>query len=480
MALSFNHRFRKLSPDRNPLSLRLAKEPRNLLIVQKFGGTSIASVRRIQRVADIVEQTRRAGNRVVVVVSAMGNQTDRLLRLARSVTPNPHKRELDMLLTSGERQSTALLSMALRSRGLDSVSFTGSQVGIITDDNHADARIAEIRGERLRDALRRNRIPIVAGFQGVSPEREITTLGRGGSDTTAVALAAYLGAHECEIYTDVPGVFSEDPRQFKGVRRLPEISYQEMLELANGGAQVLHPRACALAAKYHVPIRVLSSFAAGEGTVIKEEFKVQRPITGFGLQPQTARIGPGRESRKSAKSTVRQSAKNRAQNRRKPGGGSLEKAFVRAITHSGELCRLSLIKVPRVPKCLAQGVTQLAKEHVPLVFFAHGIPTDDRFDLSYIVSRAEYARTRRIIEQIGSRVKAERLDVQCDLGSVSVVGPGVGSDAEIIADLFTIVSRLGIHVDAFSTAETKITVFLHRPDLKRTVVALLDHFGLRK
>jgi aspartate kinase len=419
------------------------------LVVQKFGGTSVASVARLRRVAGIVEGTRRAGSSVVVVVSAMGDETDRLMRLARSVAPNPPKRELDMLLTSGERQSTALLSMALRSRGLDAVSFTGSQVGIITDDSHADARIVEIRGERLREALRQGRIPIVAGFQGVSPEREITTLGRGGSDTTAVALAAHLGAQWCDIYTDVPGVFTEDPRQFKGVRRLAELSYQEMLELAQGGAQVLHPRACALAAKYHVAIRVRSSFSTGEGTIIKESSKSRVQSSKSGGRPPSA-------------------------------DAALEKAFVRAITHSSDLCRFSLIKVPRVPKCLAQGVTQLAKERVPLVFFAHGIPTNDCFDLSYIVAQTEYARTRKIMDQIRARVKAERLDVQRNLGSVSVVGPGVGSDAEIIADLFGIISRLGIHVDAFSTAETKITVFLHRPELKRTVAALLNHFGLRK
>jgi len=419
------------------------------LVVQKFGGTSVANVARLRRVAGIVAGTRRAGSSVVVVVSAMGDETDRLMRLARSVAPNPPKRELDMLLTSGERQSTALLSMALRSRGLDAVSFTGSQVGIITDDNHADARIAEIRGERLREALRQGRIPIVAGFQGVSPEREITTLGRGGSDTTAVALAAHLGAQWCDIYTDVSGVFTEDPRQFKGVRLLPELSYQEMLELANGGAQVLHPRACALAAKYHVAIRVRSSFRTGEGTVIKESSRSKGQASKRGGRPPAV-------------------------------DAALEKAFVRAITHAGDLCRLSLIKVPRVPKCLAQGVTQLARERVPLVFFAHGVPTNNRFDLSYIVAQTEYARTRKIMERIRTRVKAERLDVQRNLGSVSVVGPGVGSDAEIIADLFEIISRLGIHVDAFSTAETKITVFLHRPELKRTVTALLDHFGLRK
>jgi aspartate kinase len=401
------------------------------LIVQKFGGTSVGSVTRIRRVAGIVAQRRSEPNDVVVVVSAMGEKTDELTTLARAVNPNPPKRELDMLLTTGERQSMALLSMALQARGLDAVSFTGSQVGIITDDNHADARIVEIRGERLRAALSAGRVPIVAGFQGVSPQREITTLGRGGSDTTAVALAAFLSARRCEIYTDVAGVYAENPREFPAAKLLPEISYSEMLELASNGAKVLHPRACALAAKYRVPIRVLSSFRPGRGTDIEKE-------------------------------------------------AGLEKAFVRAITHSGNLCRFSLVQVPRVPRCLAQGVTQLAREKITLVFFAHGVPTDDRFDLSYIVPAAEYARARQVMEQVRARVKAERLVVQRDLGSVSVVGPGVGSDGEIIAGLFTAIAEGGYHVDAFSTAETKITVYLPRPSINPVVRALLKRFGLRK
>jgi aspartate kinase len=401
------------------------------LVVQKFGGTSVGSIERIKHVAGIIDRSKGKTGSVVVVVSAMGRQTDELLRLARRISPRPPERELDMLLTTGERQTMALLSMALQARGLDAVSFTGSQVGIITDNSHSDARIVEIRGERLRAALERGRIPIVAGFQGVSPQREITTLGRGGSDTTAVALAAHLGADRCEIYTDVPGVFAEDPRQFPGVRLLPRISYTEMLELARSGAQVLHPRACALAAKYRVGLKVLSSFRPGKGTLIE-------PATG------------------------------------------LEKAFVRAITHSEDLCRLSLIRVPRVPRCLAQGVTQLAKARIPLVFFAHGVPTDDRFDLSYIVPETECLRAETLMAEVKTRVRAERLVVQKGLSSVSVVGPGVGSDVDIIADVFSIIAALGVHVDAFSTAETKITLFLHRPQVKGVVRALLKRFGLRK
>jgi aspartate kinase len=421
-----------------------------MLIVQKYGGSSVSTIAAIKRVAGIIERTRKLGHDVVVVVSAMGDRTDELLTQARAVNPSLPRRELDMLLTTGERQSMALLSMALQARGLDAVSFTGSQVGIITDENHADARIVEIRGDRLRDALQRKRLPIVAGFQGVSRKREITTLGRGGSDTTAVALAAHLGADRCEIYTDVDGVFTENPREFPGVQRLPEISYQEMLELASNGSPVLHPRACALAAKYQVPVRVLSSFRPGEGTVVREV--------------------------RSEKSK----AKSQKPKANLPGAKLLEKAFVRAITHSEDLCRLSLLSVPKVPKCLAQGVTQLAKEKVPLVFFTHGIPTNDRFDLSYIVPAPERARAEAVMKRVKTRVQAERLVVQRDLASVSVVGPGVGSDVEIVAGLFTTLAELGTHVDAFSAAETKITVFLHRSDLKRAVSALLKRYGLRK
>ena len=424
------------------------------LIVQKFGGTSVGTIPRIRRVARIIERTRRDDTDVVVVVSAMGERTDELLAMARAVNPSLPERELDMLLTTGERQSMALLSMALQALGLDAVSFTGSQVGIITDDRHADARLMQIRGDRLCDALKRHRVPIVAGFQGVSPQREITTLGRGGSDTTAVALAARLGADRCEIYTDVNGVFTENPRLFPGVKRLAEIPYQEMLELAGSGAEVLHPRACALAAIHRVPIRVLSSFQPGEGTVIKGDSEV-------------------RSSGRRKKIPARPAAEP-------PPEVGLEQAFVRAITHNDELCRLTLISVPSVPRCLAQGVTQLARERVPLVFFAHGVPTNNRFDLSYIVRDADRERALAVMQQVSRRVQAARLAVQDDIGSVSIVGPGVGSDADIIAALFVTIADLGLHVDAFSTAETRITVFLRRANIRKVASALLKKFGLRK
>src|SRR5579872_5923517 len=241
------------------------------LVVQKFGGTSVGDADRIRAVADHIARTQRHGDDVVVVVSAMGKTTDDLLRLAGDVSKVQPPRELDMLLTAGERVSMALLVMALADEGIDAVSFTGSQAGIITDSTHTRAKIVEVRGDRLRDALKEGRVPVVAGFQGVSAERDITTLGRGGSDTTAVALAAALGADVCEIYTDVSGVFSADPRIVPGARRLGQVSFEEMLDIAASGGRVLALRSVEFARNHHVPLHVRSSFTWEPGTWITEE-----------------------------------------------------------------------------------------------------------------------------------------------------------------------------------------------------------------
>ena len=246
------------------------------LVIQKYGGSSVADLDCIRRIARHITSTRRNGEKVVAVVSAMGSTTDRLTRLAREITPNPQRRELDMLLTAGERQTMALLSLALMHLGFEAVSFTGSQVGIITDRLHADARIQEIRGDRLRTALRRGKIPIVAGFQGVSLDREVTTLGRGGSDVTAVALAAVLHASRCELNKDVEGIFTEDPNEFKGVKLIREISFCELSELAGSGSEVIHPRACALAEKYRVPLVIRSSFNRKRGTMVTKTSKLEK------------------------------------------------------------------------------------------------------------------------------------------------------------------------------------------------------------
>lgn len=399
------------------------------LIVQKFGGTSVSSPARIKRVALRIIETKQAGNDIVVVVSAMGGTTDKLLKLARTVSPSPVRRELDMLLSAGERISMSLLSMAIGDLGYEGVSFTGSQVGIVTDNRHTDARILEIKGDRLRDALSQGKIPIVAGFQGVSREREITTLGRGGSDTTAVALAVSLNASRCEIYTDVTGVFTEDPRVYKKVKKIPELSFEEMLELSALGAKVLHPRACALAARYRMPVYVLSSLTKKEGTMIKSEI-------------------------------------------------NLEKAFVRAITHLDDLYRLSLQSVAKQPGFFSQTVARLADEGVQIIFFAHGVPHKDHFDLSFIVPKKDFEKTRSILEKMGKEIGVESLEVQEDLASVSVVGPGVGSDTGVAAAVFDTIKNLSVHIEAFATSEIKISCFVKRQFLKMVVRALLERFDL--
>jgi aspartate kinase len=401
------------------------------LVVQKYGGSSVADIERIRRVARRVVATRAAGNQVVVVVSAMGHTTDALTKLAHEITPSPQRRELDMLLTAGEREAMALVSLAILNEGLEAVSFTGSQVGIITDRFHSDARIEEIRGDRLRHALRGKQIPIVAGFQGVSPEREITTLGRGGSDVTAVALAAALGAERCELYKDVDGVFTENPSEFPGVRLVPELSFEELAELAGSGSEVIHPRACALAAKYRVRLSIRSSFNDKRGTTVAKLEK-------------------------------------------------MEKAFVRAMTHNHKLVRLSLVDVPKKKKCLHQVVTQLAAARVPIVFFNHGVVHGDRFDLSFIVPEEHLGTASTILAKLAKQVRADRLEVRDSLCSVSVVGPGVGSDPDILSGTLETLHRVGVHLDAFSTSETRLSCFMDRKDLRLAAAALLARFRLKR
>jgi aspartate kinase len=361
----------------------------------------------------------------------MGSMTSELTEMAYRITKNPQRRELDMLLTAGERQTMALLSLAMMDLGYQAVSFTGSQVGIITDRYHSDARIQEIRGDRLREALRKGRIPIVAGFQGVSLDREVTTLGRGGSDVTAVALAAVLHAARCELNKDVEGVYTENPNEFRGVKPVREISFRELSELAGSGSEVIHPRACALAEKYRIPLVIRSSFSRKRGTAVKKASK-------------------------------------------------LEKAFVRAITHDHELVRVTLLQVPRKGRCLHQVVTRLAEARVPPLLFSHGLPHDGRFDLSYILPSEFAKQGAEILRKTAKTVGAKGVEVDDKLCSVSVVGPGVGSDADIMSGTLEVLHGVGAHLSAFATSETRLTAFLDRKDLRTAVAALLGRFKLRK
>lgn len=397
------------------------------LIVQKYGGSSLADAERIKAVASRIVRAKRKGNRVVAVVSAMGDTTDDLLTLARQVTPAPGQREMDMLLTAGERISMSLLAMAIADRGEEAISYTGSQVGIITDARHTRARILEIKADRLKQSLAQGKIAIVAGFQGVSLAREVTTLGRGGSDTTAVALAVALEADLCEIYSDVAGVYSADPRLVPGAGRIPSISYDEMLELASSGAQVLHPRAAALAARHRIPVRCLSSFDNDRGTLIGK-------------------------------------------------AGEMERITVRGITHDRALAMLAMSGVPRRGRTATQVVARLAERDIPIKSFFHGAPGGERVDLFFVIPEADLEPAREVMRRALGRMRGARLSVNQRIGSVSLVGSGVGSEAGIISRMLETLARLRIHVEGLAATEIKITCFMDRGDTERAVTNLHKTF----
>ncbi len=398
------------------------------VVVVKFGGSSVANPTLIKRAARRVAQMKK-NNDVVVVVSAMGDTTDELISLSQKITKNPGAREMDMLLTAGERISVALFSMALERLNLRALSFTGSQVGIITDNRHTDARILEIKGERIKKALAEGKIPVVCGFQGVSMEKEITTLGRGGSDTTAVALSAALGAKKCIIYTDVDGVYTEDPNRFSGARKIKRLSYEEMLELASRGAKVLHPRASGIAARYNIPVEIKSSFKKNSGTLITSYEGIERP---------------------------------------KP----------KAITHSENLYLVTLIQVPRNPHYLSQLTTELTNGGIHLKFFFHGISDAKNFDLSFITPLSERKKVLSIIKKIAKRLRIKEFKESLDICSVSIVGAGIGSDNRILSEIFNTLSKIKTHIEAVTTSELSINLFLKQKFLDKTVNSLLRKFNL--
>lgn len=395
----------------------------------KFGGTSLARSDLIIKAASRVARTKKNFD-VVVVVSAMGHTTDKLFALASEITLRPEARELDMLLTAGERIAVALFSLALERLNLRAVSFTGSQVGIITDNKHTDARILEIKGERISNALAKNSIPVVCGFQGVSLEKEITTLGRGGSDTTALALSASLGARQCIIYTDVDGVYTEDPNKFPGVKKINKISYEEMLELSNRGAQVLHPRASSIAARFNIPVDIRNSFNNKAGTLITQLEGIERP------RPK-------------------------------------------AITHSEDLYLVTLVQVSKRPTYLSQIVTELANGGIHLRFFFHGISEARKFDLSFITPLAEKEKVKTILDKIMKRLKIYSIKESTNICSVSIIGTGIGSENQVLAEVFNTLSKSRVHIEAITTSELSINIFLKKKYLNRAITSLLDRFHLK-
>jgi aspartate kinase len=402
------------------------------LIVRKFGGTSVGTPDRIRAVAERLARSRQEGNDVVAVVSAMGDTTDDLMSLATSVTPTPartHPRELDMLLTSGERITMSLLAMAIRDLGVEAISLTGSQAAIITDEAHTGARITEVRTERLREELDAGRIVIVAGFQGVSRTREVTTLGRGGSDTTAVALAAALKADRCDIFTDVDGIFTADPRSVKDARLIPEIDYEEMIELASAGARVMHPRAVEIGARFDVPIYVLSSFRANEviGTMIRRRTDMEE-IALMGLASQSG--------------------------------------YTRFVLHGA---RQSM-------DAMADLLTRLAAEKVSVDFFSYGDRPDGTRQFQLTVPEADAGRGAAVCrEVIGGEIEE-----MPGLSRVTLVGGGMTGIPGVYARAVEALRGEGIVIYAFSTSAMTISVLVDAAKEERTLQLLHAAFDLAK
>ena len=401
------------------------------LIVQKYGGTSVGSPERIEAVADRVLKYRDAGNQVVVVVSAMSGETDRLLGLARAITDQPEPRELDVLLSTGEQVTIALLSMALHKRGAAARSYTGGQVHILTDSAHNKARIRDIDGARVRADLDAGHVVVVAGFQGVDEHGNITTLGRGGSDTTAVALAAALKADECQIFTDVDGVYTTDPRVVPEARRLDRITFEEMLEMASLGSKVLQIRAVEFAGKYNVPLRVLSSFEEGQGTLITYEEE------------------------------------------------QLESALISGIAFNRDEAQLTVLGVPDQPGVAHQLLGPVADANIEVDMIIQNIaPNGGTTDFTFTVHRNDYERALEIVRRVAGEMGAREVSGDPKIVKISLVGVGMRSHAGIASAMFEALANEGINIRMISTSEIKISVVVDEKYLELGVRALHDAFDL--
>ncbi|MGD0381556.1 MAG: aspartate kinase [Acidimicrobiales bacterium] len=400
------------------------------LVVQKFGGTSVSDAERVRAVADHVARTRRQGADVVVVVSAMGKTTDDLLRLAGDVSTVQPSRELDMLLTSGERVSMALLCMALAELGVDAVSFTGSQAGIITDTTHLNAKIVEVKADRLRAALEEGRVPVVAGFQGVSLDRDVTTLGRGGSDTTAVALAAALGAEACEIYTDVSGVFSADPRIVPEAHRLSRISFEEMLDIAASGGRVLALRSVEFARNHGVPLHVRSSFTWEPGTWVVEE------------------------------------------------DPSMEQAVVTAVTHDTSEAKVTVTGVPDKPGIAARLFRALADRAVNVDTIVQNTSLHGTTDISFTVPKTDLVVSLEVARALVPEIGAGEVTADDGIAKVSLVGAGMRSHPGVSATMFEVLATAAINIEMISTSSIRLSCVVRADRVEEAVRLLHEAFEL--
>ena len=398
------------------------------LIVQKFGGTSVADTERLRNVARIITDTYKAGNQVVVVLSAQGDTTDDLIEKAKEINPEGSNREMDMLLSTGEQISVALCAMAIEALGYPVVSLTGWQAGILTDTAAKNARIKKIDTERLEAELDQKRIVIVTGFQGVDRNQNITTLGRGGSDTSAVALAAALEADLCQIYTDVDGVYTADPRHVKGARKLDEVTYNEMLELATLGAQVLHNRSVELAKKYNVKLEVLSSFTGHPGTQVKGVAK------------------------------------------------RMEKTAVSSVAKDKDIARIALVGVPNEVGTSFKVFSLLAQNHINVDIILQGIGHEEGKDICFTVAEGDLKKAAELLESHKAELRFARLETNADIAKVSVVGSGMINNPGVAAKLFEALYDAHININMISTSEIKISVLVDKKDADRAVQAVHDKF----
>lgn len=401
------------------------------LIVQKYGGSSVADVECMRRVARRILKTRDAGNRVVVVVSAMGDTTDDLIELAKKVNPEPSDREMDMLMASGEQIAASVLTMALHAEGAEAVAMSGPQAGIQTDQVHLKAKITKIKPDRLKKELDQNRVVVVAGFQGLNPNEDIATLGRGGSDTTAVALAASIKADRCQILKDVDGVFTANPRVVPEARKLDEITYDEMLELASMGAEVLQSRAVEFAKKYGVVLEVMSSFNENPGTLVREEVK------------------------------------------------NMEDIVVRGVACDKGQAKVTVSGVPDKPGVAARLFGELASNQVNVDMIVQNVSANARTDVSFTVPRTELAKTRRVLEKLEELAKGG-VTVDEDIAKVSIVGVGMRSHVGVASRMFGALAENNVNIEMIATSEIKVSVVIRKEDGDKAVRALHKVFELDK
>lgn len=402
------------------------------LIVQKYGGTSVGTEKRIEKIADKLIRWKDMGHRVVVVVSAMSGETNRLVDMAKNIAPNPSAREMDVLLSTGEQVTIALLTIALEERGVDARSYTGSQVHILTDSEHGKARIRDIEASRIKEDLELDRIVVVAGFQGIDERGRITTLGRGGSDTTAVAIAAALDADECQIYTDVDGVYTTDPRVVPEARRLNQITFEEMLEMSSLGSKVLQLRAVEFAGKYNVPLRVLSSFEDGEGTLISyEEEKMESPV-------------------------------------------------ISGIAFNRDEAKLTIAGVPDKPGVASKILGPVSAANIEIDMIIQNVALDGTTDFTFTVHHNDYDRAYKILDNIAKELKAREVSGDTGIVKISIVGVGMRSHAGIASKMFSALGEENINIQMISTSEIKISVVVDQKYLELAVRVLHRVFELEQ